>query len=98
MQTIDAFDKEFPTDEACKNFLVSMRWPDGVRCPRCKSKERNSIRSRLVLPLGMLQQGLRRAARLSLHRDHADDLREYENLIETLVQGQLSGFDQQKRP
>src|SRR3984893_7948206 len=40
MQTIDAFDKEFPTDEACKDFLVSMRWPDGVRCPRCKRKER----------------------------------------------------------
>jgi hypothetical protein len=40
MQTIDAFDCEFPTDEACKNFLVSMRWPDGVRCPRCKRKER----------------------------------------------------------
>jgi transposase-like protein len=40
MQTIDAFDKEFPTDEACKNFLIAMRWPDGVRCPRCKSKER----------------------------------------------------------
>src|SRR5271156_6659750 len=40
MQTIDAFDKEFHDEEACKNFLVSMRWPDGVRCPRCKSKER----------------------------------------------------------
>jgi transposase-like protein len=40
MQTIDAFDKEFHDETACKNFLVSMRWPDGVRCPRCKSKER----------------------------------------------------------
>lgn len=40
MQTIDAFDKEFPDETACKKFLVSMRWPDGVRCPRCKSKER----------------------------------------------------------
>jgi len=40
MQTIDAFDKEFHDEESCKNFLVSMRWPDGVRCPRCKSKER----------------------------------------------------------
>jgi transposase-like protein len=40
MQTIDAFDKEFHDEEACKNFLVSMRWPDGVRCPRCESKER----------------------------------------------------------
>jgi len=40
MQTIDAFDKEFHDEEACKNFLVSMRWPDGVLCPRCKSAER----------------------------------------------------------
>jgi hypothetical protein len=40
MQTIDAFDKEFHDETACKNFLVSMRWPDGVRCPRCKRKER----------------------------------------------------------
>jgi transposase-like protein len=40
MQTIDAFDKEFHDETACKNFLMEMRWPDGVRCPRCKSKER----------------------------------------------------------
>lgn len=35
MQTIDAFDKEFPTDEACKEFLAAMRWPSGPHCPRC---------------------------------------------------------------
>jgi transposase-like protein len=40
MQTIDAFDKEFPNEAACKNFLVSMRWPEGVTCPRCKRKEK----------------------------------------------------------
>jgi len=40
MQTIDVFDKQFPTDEACKQFIVEMRWPDGVRCPRCKASER----------------------------------------------------------
>lgn len=40
MQTIDAFDKEFATDEACKQFLVAQRWPNGVACPRCGSKER----------------------------------------------------------
>ena len=39
MQTIDAFDREFPDETACKDFLVSMRWPDGVRCPRCKRRE-----------------------------------------------------------
>jgi transposase-like protein len=40
MQTIDAFDREFSTDEACKQFLIEMRWPSGVTCPRCGSKER----------------------------------------------------------
>jgi transposase-like protein len=40
MQTIDEFDKAFRSEDDCKNFLVSMRWPDGVRCPRCKSKDR----------------------------------------------------------
>ncbi len=40
MQTIDAFDKEFPDETACKNFLVAMRWPDDVRCPRCKRTEK----------------------------------------------------------
>jgi hypothetical protein len=40
MQTIDVFDEQFPNEEACKQFLVDMRWPDGVRCPRCKNTER----------------------------------------------------------
>ncbi len=40
MQTIDAFDRQFQTEDDCKNFLMEMRWPDGVRCPRCKSAER----------------------------------------------------------
>ena len=40
MQTIDAFDREFPDETACKNFVVAMRWPDGVRCPRCKRTEK----------------------------------------------------------
>jgi len=40
MQTIDAFDRQFPTDDACKTYLVSKRWPAGVRCPRCQAKEK----------------------------------------------------------
>jgi transposase-like protein len=35
MKTIDAFDKQFPTEEACRAFLVEARWPNGVKCPRC---------------------------------------------------------------
>jgi len=40
MQTIDAFDAEFKTEEDCKRFLVEMRWPEGVACPRCGEKEK----------------------------------------------------------
>jgi transposase-like protein len=40
MKTIDAFDKQFPTEDACKAFLVAARWPNGVMCPRCHGKER----------------------------------------------------------
>jgi len=26
----------FPTEEKCRELLIRLRWPDGVRCPRCK--------------------------------------------------------------
>jgi IS1 family transposase len=37
MQTLSEFDQAFGSDEQCRAFLVRMRWPDGVRCPRCDS-------------------------------------------------------------
>src|SRR5712691_3682281 len=40
MQTIDAFDRQFPDDEACKQFLMDLRWPEGVTCPRCEHREK----------------------------------------------------------
>ena len=27
------------SDEQCREFLVAMRWPDGIRCPKCGSTE-----------------------------------------------------------
>ena len=40
MKTLDAFDRQFPTEEACREYLVQKRWPNGVSCPRCGNKER----------------------------------------------------------
>ena len=40
MMTFEQFDKQFPTDEACKDFIVAQRWPDGVHCPRCNRTEK----------------------------------------------------------
>lgn len=33
--TVPQFQKAFPNEEACCKYLVSKRWPDGVKCPRC---------------------------------------------------------------
>jgi hypothetical protein len=40
MQSLDAFDQQYPDDNACKARLAAVRWPNGVTCPRCGSKER----------------------------------------------------------
>lgn len=29
----------FPTEEACEEHLICTRWPDGIRCPHCGSKD-----------------------------------------------------------
>lgn len=29
------FERRFATEDACRAYLVQLRWPDGVRCPRC---------------------------------------------------------------
>lgn len=34
---------EYNDDDACREVLASLRWPDGIECPRCKNKQiRNS--------------------------------------------------------
>jgi hypothetical protein len=33
--TVPQFEKLFPTDDACKQYLVDRRWPQGIHCPRC---------------------------------------------------------------
>lgn len=34
---MEEFDRRFGTEEACRRYLVSRRWPDGFHCPRCSS-------------------------------------------------------------
>ena len=29
------FERRFATQEACRDYLVHLRWPEGFRCPRC---------------------------------------------------------------
>lgn len=33
-----AFERRFANDEACREYLFALRWPDGFACPRCQGK------------------------------------------------------------
>src|SRR6266550_4121384 len=37
---------QFATEEACKQYLMRLRWPNGVRCPRCKSEKVYTLKAR----------------------------------------------------
>ena len=38
-RTAKEFEARFPTEEACRGFLVRLRWPDGYDCPSCGHTE-----------------------------------------------------------
>lgn len=33
------FERQFSTEEACIEYLFTLRWPEGFRCPRCRHTE-----------------------------------------------------------
>ena len=36
--TIKDFDTEFPNDDACLEWIMNYRYPNGVLCPKCCQK------------------------------------------------------------
>lgn len=34
-ETLAEFTDKFGSDEACREYLIQQRWPDGFKCPRC---------------------------------------------------------------
>ena len=45
LNLIDLFNK-FGSDEACREYLEHLRWPDGVQCPRCDNASVSRIADR----------------------------------------------------
>src|SRR5437879_9283596 len=35
----------FRSEEACREYLLELRWPDGFRCPRCGCRESSPVRT-----------------------------------------------------
>jgi transposase-like protein len=38
-ETVLEFRERFATDEACRDYVVALRWPDGFVCPLCEQKK-----------------------------------------------------------
>ena len=46
-RTIQEFESRFSTEEGCWAYLVSLRWPDGFRCPKCGGTKAVMVRNTL---------------------------------------------------
>jgi Transposase zinc-ribbon domain len=44
--TLSQLTARFATEEACKRFLTDVRWPDGVKCPRCHNDKVYVLKAR----------------------------------------------------
>jgi transposase-like protein len=48
-RTILELEGRFPNEDACREYLLQLRWPEGFVCPRCQAKEAwSATRGRLV--------------------------------------------------
>ena len=45
---LGAFEARFSTEEACREYLIRLRWPDGFRCRRCGSNRYWRVREVLL--------------------------------------------------
>src|SRR5450759_4386841 len=46
-RTIQEFEDRFSTEESCRAYLLSLRWPDGFRCPHCPGSKAVMVRAGL---------------------------------------------------
>ena len=48
-RNLPEFDARFGTEEACREYLVKFRWPDGFLCPRCKGRKAWTTKRNLLV-------------------------------------------------
>lgn len=46
-RSVEEFERRFATEENCRDYLISLRWPDGFRCPACKGAKSVLVRATL---------------------------------------------------
>jgi len=46
-RSVEELERRFATEENCRDYLVSLRWPNGFRCPACKGTKAVLVRATL---------------------------------------------------
>ena len=44
-RTLLELERRFSTEQACREYLFDLRWPDGFRCPRCEAGKSWALQS-----------------------------------------------------
>ncbi len=60
----------FDTDAECRAYLEQLRWPDGVTCPRCESKQVSRIKARKVFDCDKCRYQFSATAGTLFHDSH----------------------------
>ena len=47
-RNLTEFEANFSTEEACREYLSRLRWPEGFRCPRCQGRKSWPVRGVLL--------------------------------------------------
>src|SRR6516225_6061424 len=47
-RSLREFDEQFATEQACRDYLFRLRWPEGFHCPRCSGSRYWPVRSTLL--------------------------------------------------
>lgn len=47
-RTLAEFERRFASPDACRAYLVQLRWPDGFRCPKCGGPKAWPVRTVLL--------------------------------------------------
>lgn len=48
-RTLTEFEARFRTEQGCRDYLLSLRWPEGFRCPRCAGRSAWTTKRNLLL-------------------------------------------------
>ena len=55
-RTIQELESRFSSEESCRAYLISLRWPDGFRCPQCQGSKAVVVRNTLFQCCGCRHQ------------------------------------------